>query len=125
MIEIGRRNAMDEIIRDLLDVLEAAEAAGAPLTDSPIRDSIHAVIYEGFVEPTAGYRVPADLLLDYTPQAAAQNAVVVQALERFVREANRVAESEGLESSEDRAAAFFDSEATSTSGDTSVGSFFD
>jgi hypothetical protein len=119
------RFVVEDIIRDLLDALEAAEQQGAPLNDSVLRNAMQDVIHRGFVEWEPGYKVPADLLLNYTPPAAEQNAAVVKAFMAFIQRAREAAAGQGLESADDRHEAFFDSGASSTSGETSVDSFFE
>ena len=116
---------MDETIRNLLDALEAAEAAGAPLTDTVIRESLLDVIYEGFIQQQPGYRVPDDLLLNYTEGGRSQNAAVVQAFTVFLERARECAKASGLDTPEQRERAFFDSEVSSSSDEFSVGSIFD
>jgi hypothetical protein len=116
---------MDEAIQELLDALEAAEAAGASLTDTVLRESLYNVVDKGFIRPVKGFRVPPDLLLDYTEAASRQNDAVINALEAFLTRARQWAEREGLESPEERESAFIESEATSTSGTVNVGEYFD
>ena len=116
---------MDEAIQELLDALESAEADGAPLNDSVIRDSLIDVLYQGFVHQQPGYRVPRDLLLNYTDAAAAANAPIVAAWECFLAEACSAAASAGLHTPEERERAFLDSEVCSTSEDVSLASYFD
>jgi hypothetical protein len=116
---------MDQAIRHLLDAMEAAESAGAPLTDTVIREAIYDVIHEGFILMRPGYSVPNNLLLDYTEGARQQNETVVKALARFLDEAKREAAANGLDTPESRERAFLDSEAESSSGEVGVLSFFD
>lgn len=116
---------MEEAIRDLLNALEAAEVAGAPLNDSVIRDSLHEVIRRGFELQEPGYRVPGDLLLNYTAPAEQQNGAVVAALQRFLVQARGDAATAGLNTTDLRLAAFLHSEVLSSSGEVSVGSYFD
>lgn len=116
---------MDEAIRSLLDALEAAEAAGAPLTDTVIRESLYDIFYQGFVHQESGFCVPDDLLLHYTPAAEQQNAIVVNAWIGFLERARQAAVVSKLDTPEQRERAFLDSEVTSSSGDTNVCSYFD
>lgn len=111
---------MDEAIRELLDALEKADAEGAPLTDGAIREALLDVVRRGFIEPEPAYRVPEDLLMDYSEDAARHNAAVVAALERFVKRARAL----GPATPEERQRAFFDGEVLSSSGDAAVDSFF-
>ena len=116
---------MDTAIQKLLDALEAAESAGASLNDTVLREPLFEVIYQGFIHQEPGYTVPPDLLLNYTDAASQQNATVVAALERFLREAKQAASTTGLNTPEAREDAFLNSEATSSSEAASVGSYFD
>ena len=113
---------MDEAIQALPDSLEHAEAEGATLTDTPIRESLLDVIHAGFVNQEPGYRVPKNLLLDYTESASQQNDNVVRALEQFLVQARTALGN--LSTPEQRERAFFDSEVTSSGGDFNVGSIF-
>jgi len=116
---------MDDAIRDLLDALERAEAAGASLTDTVLREPLVEVILRGYVDLVEGYEVPHDLLLNYTEASERQNAPVIAAFTSFLPRATRWAHEQGLLLPEDRGAAFFGSEVSSTSGDTNVGTYFD
>jgi hypothetical protein len=116
---------VDDDIRALLDVLEAAELAGASLNDTCLRESLQEVIHFGFVEQKPGYQVRSDLLLYYTPAAERQNAAVVRALEIFLQAARQWAAAEGLTTPDERSEAFFNSEVSSTSEEVNVDSYFE
>jgi len=116
---------MIESIRQLLDALEAAEAAGAPLMDTVIAEALCDVIHDGFIEQKKGYEVPGDLLLNYTEAAERQNRPVVEALGRFLSQAKSRAVVLGLDTPEERERAFLECEATSSSGQVDISSFFD
>src|SRR5262245_30876424 len=118
---------MIEAIQELLDALEAAENAeeGAlALSDTVIRESFDAVILEGFINQRPGYRVPGDLLLNYTPAAERQNSAVITALTRFLDKARAMAPELGLDTAEQRRAAWERSDVSSSSGDSDVGVYF-
>ena len=100
---------MEEAIRDLLNALEAAEAAGATLTDSVIADALHDVIQRGFVVQEPGYRVPDDLLRNYTEGCEQQTGAVVAALTRFLERARAASAAAGLDTPARREAVFRDS----------------
>ncbi len=114
---------MDDAIRDLLDVLEAAEAAGMPLSDTDIRERLFAAIDCGFIREEAGYQVPADLL-DGCGGGEVENAQVRAALSAFLTRAGQYAVACGLNAPEQREAAFLGSSVYSSSGATNVSDFF-
>jgi hypothetical protein len=114
---------MDDAIRDLLDVLEAVEAAGMPLTDTDIRERLFAVVGRGFIHEEAGYQVPADLL-DDCGGGEVENAQVRAALSAFLTRAREYAVAGGLNTPEQREAALLSSNVYSSSGATNVSDFF-
>jgi hypothetical protein len=114
---------MDDAIRDLLDVLEAAEAAGMPLTDTDIRERLFAVVDCGFIHEEAGYQVPANLL-DGCGGSEVENVQVRAALSAFLARARQYAVARGLNAPEQREAALLGSNVYSSSGATNVSDFF-
>ena len=114
---------MDDVIRDLLDVLESAEYAGTPLTDTDIRERLFGVINRGFIREEAGYQVPPDLL-DDCGGSEDHKARVRAALAAFLKHARQHAAALGLSTPEQRRAAFLGSGVRSSSSATNVNEFF-
>jgi len=114
---------MDDAIRDLLDVLEAAEYAGTPLTDTDIRERLFGVINRGFIREEPDYQVPSGLL-DNCGGDEEQKARVRAALATFLKHARQQAVALGLNTPEKRRAAFLGSNVRSSSSATNVNEFF-
>jgi hypothetical protein len=114
---------MDEAIRNLLDVLEAAEYAETPLTDTDIRERLFDVVDQGFIHDVPGYEVPQGLL-DDCGGAEDQKATVRGALSVFLKFARQHAAAVGLNTADKREAAFLNCRVTSSSSATDVCEFF-
>ena len=114
---------MDDAIRNLLDMLETAEYAGTPLTDTDIRERLFEVVDRGFIHEEVGYQVPSDLLDDCSGSDE-QKAKVREAFSTFLKQARQYAATHGLNSSEERQTEFLESDVTSSSGATDVNEFF-
>jgi hypothetical protein len=115
--------SMDEAIRSLLDVLEAAEYAGTPLTDTDVRERLFDVVDQGFIHGVPGYEVPLSLL-DDCGGAENQKASVREALSAFLKSARQHAAAAGLNTPGRRRAAFLSCRVTSSSSATDVCEFF-
>jgi len=114
---------MDDVIRDLLDVLETAEYSGTPLTDTDIRERLFELVDRGFIHEAPGYQVPTDLLDDCGGNAK-HKAKVLAALSTFLNRARQQAATFGLDTPEKRQTAFLESDVTSSSSATDVNEFF-
>ncbi len=114
---------MDDAIRDLLDVLEAAEYAAMPLTDTDIRERLFEVVDRGFIHEETGYQVPSDLLDDCGGDEE-QKARVRAALSAFLKQARQHAATLGLNTPDKRQTAFLESDVSSSSSATDVNEFF-
>jgi hypothetical protein len=115
--------SMDDAIRTLLDVLEAAEYSGMPLTDTDIRERLFEVVDRGFIHEQPGYQVPTDLL-DDCGRDEKQQARVREALATFLTYARQHAARLGLNTPDQRQTAFLESDVSSSSSATDVNEFF-
>jgi hypothetical protein len=108
---------MDNAIRSLLDVLEAAEYAGIPLTGTDIRERLYEVVDRGLIHEEPGYQVPSDLL-DDCGRDEEQKARVREALAAFLTYARQHAARFGLNTPDQRQTAFLESDVSSSSSST-------
>lgn len=114
---------MDDAIRDLLDVLEAAEYAGILLTDTDVRERLFEVVDRGFIHEEPGYQVPAGML-DDCGKDNEQKARVREALASFLASARQCAARLGLNTPDQRQSAFLESDVSSSSSVTDVHEYF-
>src|SRR5882762_8114246 len=98
---------MEEAILDLLRTLRAIDADHDGLGDTIVRDFMTKEIFDGFLKPRPGFKPSGDY--DMSKEA---NRLVGEAIGTFCRKANAAAKREGLQTFQQRLAAFQNSKIT-------------
>ena len=93
---------MEEVLRALLEDLDAIMEEHEDLGDTEVAIRMTKAVHDGFIVPKRGFMLPDEFQM-YTPQG---NRRVRKALQRFLKKAAKVAEAEGLDTPEARLAAF-------------------
>lgn len=102
---------MDELLRELLDRLQAIGDRNESLYDTAVREVMGDVIFYGFLKPSPGYALPDDYgMMDD------ENKLIKTALESYLERANELAPALGLDTFRKRLAAFQDLPITSSQG---------
>lgn len=103
---------MEELLRTLLEDLEAIEREHGEVTDTEVREAMRDPIHDGLINPKPGFALGTDFRM-YTPEG---NARVRAALSRFLERAGEVAKGEGLNTPRARLDAFQNIEVASAGG---------
>ncbi len=93
---------MDELLRQLLNRLDAVQETNEELSDSECRDQMSRAIHHAFLVPDPNYVLPDEFGL-YTDEG---NRAVKAALAAYIREANAKCAELGIHKFHDRLAAF-------------------
>lgn len=93
---------MNELLRELLNQLEALGEYHEELYDSECRERISQAMFDGFIKPLQGFRLPEDFGL-YSADA---NLKVRDVIGKYVEDANQSAANAKLVSFHERLAAF-------------------
>ncbi len=103
---------MEQLLRSLLDDLEAVEAEYPEVGDTNVRELMRDAIHDGFISPKAGFRL-GEAFAMFTPEG---NRKVREALRRFLDRVAAIAVQEGLDTPVARLEAFQNSEVQSSGG---------
>ena len=82
---------MDELLRQLLNRLEAIGATNEEIYDTECRDRMGDAVFDGFIRPVMNFSLP----LDFGLLGSAANDAVRTALAEYMDQANRLAPTVG------------------------------
>ncbi len=106
------RLTMDQILRDLLEALEAVQEKHPEITDTEVREAMSDAVWHLFIVPKVGFKMPKSFFLD----SAKANRAVHKALKDYIGKAKKVSQESGVLSFRDRLAAFQNSHVGSPGG---------
>jgi hypothetical protein len=103
---------MQELLRQLLDRLDAIAKLHEEVGDTDVREAMSDAVFDGFLRPVAGFVLPNR----YAMFSEDGDRLVGQALAGFLPAANRSAAESGLSSFHQRLSAFQDGTVQSADG---------
>src|SRR5262245_38094731 len=103
---------MEQLLRSLLEGLEAIEVEHPEVGDTDVRELMRDAIHDGFISPKAEFCL-GEAFAMFTPEG---NRKVREALRQFLDRVAAIAAQEGLETPEARLEAFQNSDVQSSGG---------
>lgn len=103
---------MEQLLRLLLEDLEAVEAEHPEVTDTDVRERMRDAVHDGFISPKTGFSLGQEFAM-FTPEG---NRTIREALQRFLDLAAPIAVREGLDTPAARLEAFQNDEVHSSGG---------
>ncbi|MBN8627491.1 MAG: hypothetical protein J0M17_18595 [Planctomycetes bacterium] len=111
---------MDELLRELLDAIDAVAEHHEEIFDSECREQMSNPIFYLFIAPRTDYQMPNEFGL-YSDQA---NQQVKAALAKYISSVTELAAERGIKSFHDRLAAFQNNEVQSMTARTFYDDYF-
>ena len=111
---------MDELLKQLLNRLEAIGATNEEIYDTECRDRMGDAVFDGFIRPVMNFSLP----LDFGLRGGATNDAVRTALSEYIDQASRLAPTLGASTFHQRLNAFQDGSVKSDVEGTCFDDFF-